>query len=130
MTDTTAGGCFCGHIRYEISGDPAFQVLCFCTDCLRITGTAGYAGYMVNESDFKVISGEPRMHVKTSSEGRIVKRHFCPECGSNLFGVTEFGLVSVSAGTLDNPELFNPTAKVFEGDAPHWARVPNDLKTP
>lgn len=127
MLDSTAGGCFCGQVRYETSGDPALQLLCFCSDCLKTSGTAGYAGYMVNESDFRIVSGEPRIHEKTSREGRTVKRHFCPECGSNLFGVTEFGLVSVAAGTLDHPEVFNPSAKVFADDAPHWARVPEDL---
>ena len=128
MSERTTGGCFCGHVRYEITGEPALQVLCFCTDCMKTSGTAGYAGYMVNASDFNVVSGEPKVHVKVSKEGRKVARNFCPECGSNLFGVTEFGLVSVAAGTLDNPELFQPSGKVFTHDAPHWARVPSGLK--
>ena len=128
MADVTTGGCFCGCVRYEIAGEPAMQVLCFCRDCLKTSGTAGYAGYMVNTSDFRVVSGEPKVHERTSKEGRTVKRHFCSECGSNLFGVTEFGLSSVAAGTLDNPEVFHPTAKCFVDDAPHWARVPAELE--
>ena len=122
MNDITAGGCFCGHVRYEITGEAVMQLMCYCKDCLKITGTSGYAGYMVSESDFQVVSGEPKVHAKISKEGRTVKRNFCPECGSNLFGVTEFGLVSVSAGTLDNPDIFRPSTKVFEDDAPQWAR--------
>ena len=128
MADTTLGGCFCGSIRYEITGDPVLQVLCFCKDCLKTAGTAGYGGYMVSEGDFRVISGTPTLHKKISKEGRTVQRHFCPECGSNLFGVTEFGLVSIAAGTLDNPELFQPTKTVFVADAPHWARVPEGIE--
>ena len=50
MNEVITGGCFCGRIRYEIAGDPALQLLCFCKDCQRISGTAGYAGYMVDES--------------------------------------------------------------------------------
>ena len=129
MIEAETGGCFCEHVQYEITGEPALQVLCFCTDCLKTSGTAGYAGYMVKESDFRVVSGETKIHERTSKEGRIVKRHFCPECGSNLFGVTELGLVSVSAGTLDNPEIYSPTVKVFTDDAPHWARIPDELKS-
>lgn len=128
MTETTKGGCFCGHVRYEISGEPALQLLCFCSDCLRTSGTAGYAGYMVKDDDFRVVSGTAKVHARTSKEGRTVKRHFCPECGSNLFGVTQLGLVSVAAGTLDDPNLFSPSAVAFAEDAPPWARVPEGAR--
>ena len=124
----TTGGCFCGAVRYEITADAVIQLLCFCKDCLSIMGTDGYAGYMVKEADFRLVSGEPTSHTKTSKEGRQVHRHFCGVCGSNLWGVTEFGLVSIAAGSLDDPSLFTPTKKVFAADAPHWARIPDDLE--
>lgn len=127
--DTITGGCFCGKIRYEIRGAPVLQLICFCTDCLKTTGTSGYGGYMVNESDFAIVAGESRVHARESKEGRTVRRHFCPECGSNLIGVTDFGLVSVAAGTLDDPNHFQPDKKVFVHDAPHWGRVPDELET-
>ena len=129
MAEIVVGGCFCGSIRYEITGPPRLQLLCFCTDCLRTTGTSGYAGYMVADEDFRVVSGTPAVHAKTSVEGRTARRHFCPECGSNLFGATELGLTSVAAGTLDDPALFRPTAKVFAHDAPVWGRVPTELES-
>ena len=122
------GGCFCGEIRYRISGEPVFQLFCFCKDCLAITGTDGYAGYMVKESDFKLIKGVPKTHDKCSQQGRTVKRHFCGTCGTNLWGQTEFGLISVAAGTLDDSTLFKPTKKVFTDDAPDWSRVPDELE--
>ena len=43
-------------------------------------------------------------------------------------GQTELDLVSVTARTLDDPTLFNPTHKVFAHDAPNWARVPEKLE--
>lgn len=121
------GGCFCGEVRYQISGAAVIQLYCFCKDCLAITGTDGYAGYMVKEADFQLTKGTPRTHDKISKEGRTVKRHFCGNCGSNLWGKTEFALISVAAGTLDNPALFKPDKKVFVDDAPHWARMPTTL---
>jgi hypothetical protein len=129
MSEEIEGGCFCGEIRYRISGDPVFQLFCFCKDCRAISGTDGYAGYMVNESDFKLIQGVPVKHEKISRDKRTVVRHFCGTCGSNLWGKTEFGLISVAAGTLDNPSLFKPTKKVFVEDAPDWGRVPDHLES-
>lgn len=128
MKKATTGGCFCGAVRYEVTGDAVIQLLCFCSDCLSITGTDGYAGYMVKESDFRLVSGEPTSHAKTSKEGRHVHRHFCGTCGSNLWGVTEFGLISIAAGSLDDPSIFTPIKKVFVADAPSWARIPDDLE--
>lgn len=128
MTRSISGGCLCGAIRYEISGDPVFQLLCFCRDCLAISGTDGYAGYMVNDGDFRHISGTPTVHTRSSAAGRQVHRHFCGSCGSNLWGQTELGLISVAAGTLDDPSHFKPTKKVFVDDAPPWARIPDHLE--
>lgn len=127
MTDLIRGGCFCGAVRYGITGDAELQLFCFCSDCQKITGTDGYAGYMVKNSNFKITKGSPSVHEKTSKEGRVVRRNFCGNCGSNLWGVTEFGLTSVSAGTLDDTSNFKPSKKVFVHDAPAWARVPDHL---
>lgn len=127
MTKKLTGGCFCGDIRYEVVGEPALQLLCYCADCLSITGTDGYAGFMVKTEDFSLKQGAPSVHEKPSRAGRSVWRHFCGNCGTNLWGHTEFGLTSVSAGTLDEPNRFKPTRKAFAHDAPDWARIPPDL---
>lgn len=128
MSEHVDGGCFCGEIRYRLTGDPVLQLFCYCKDCRAISGTDGYAGYMVNESDFSLIQGTPVQHKKVSKEHRTVVRNFCGTCGSNLWGKTEFGLISVAAGSLDNPSLFKPTKKVFIHDAPEWARIPENLE--
>ena len=128
MADNVTGGCFCGAIRYTASGEPVLQLICYCKDCLATCGTAGYAGYMVKEKDFSVTKGKPISHTRSGQKGRSVHRHFCGECGSNLFGVTELGLISVAAGSLDNPAIFQPTKKVFVSDAPHWANIPEYLE--
>ena len=128
MSNELQGGCFCGNVRYKICGEPVIQLFCYCNDCQSMTGSDGWAGYMVNESDFTVIAGQAKVHEKTSKEGRVVRQCFCDVCGSNLWGETEFGLVSVAAGSLDDPSVFKPTKKVFVADAPHWARIPAELE--
>ena len=34
------GGCHCGHVKYEAEIDPDKVVICHCTDCQRLTGSA------------------------------------------------------------------------------------------
>ncbi|MEM7428916.1 MAG: GFA family protein [Pseudomonadota bacterium] len=128
MPDTLEGGCFCGEVKYKITGEAVLQLMCFCRDCLSTTGTDGYAGLMVRSEDFQLIQGHPARHERTSRKGRTVTRHFCGTCGSNLYGVTSFGLTSVAAGSLDEPDRFQPTKKVFTQDAPVWARLPEELE--
>ncbi len=127
MSKSLEGGCFCGQIRYRVTGEPVMQLLCFCDDCLSTAGTDGYAGYMVKSEEFELLQGDPRTFEKTSKEGRPVIKHFCGNCGSNLWGVTSFGLTSITAGTLDDPNNFHPAKKVFTKNAPHWARIPDYL---
>ncbi len=68
MTENLEGGCFCGEVRYRTNGDAVFQVLCFCSDCLSMTGTDGYAGFMVKSEDFELLQGNPLTFEKTSKE--------------------------------------------------------------
>jgi hypothetical protein len=122
------GGCWCRRVRYRVSGPPVLSLLCFCRDCLATSGTDGYAGMMVREDDFEKLSGETATHTRTSASGRNVERHFCSACGSNLWGATQLGLVSVAAGSLDDPNAFEPTKAVFVSQAPAWARIPDGIE--
>jgi hypothetical protein len=120
------GGCACGAVRYRVAGEPTLSLLCFCGDCMKRSGTDGYAGMMFPEEGFEV-TGEPGFHATQSDTGRTVKRHFCTKCGSNLWGQTEFGLVSIAAGSLDDPSVFSPERVVYTQQAPPWARIPEEL---
>jgi hypothetical protein len=111
-------------VRYRVTGEPVLSLLCYCRDCLRTAGTDGYAGMMVPQENFECFAGSTATHVRQASSGREVERNFCPRCGSNLWGATQLGLVSVAAGTLDDPDAFQPSKVVFASQAPSWARIP------
>ena len=34
------GGCHCGYIAYEAEADPAKAMICHCTDCQTLSGSA------------------------------------------------------------------------------------------
>ena len=52
------GGCLCGAIRYEFSGDPFRQFVCHCRDCQRSGGSAFHAGLAVPRGGFQITQGE------------------------------------------------------------------------
>lgn len=121
------GRCSCGAITYAVSAAPQLSVLCFCRNCLRAFGADGYPGMMVKAAHFHVTKGCASRFTRGSESGRSVTRCFCGVCGTSLWGETELGLVSVLAGTLDDPSVFKPNRAVFTAGAPHWARIPADL---
>ena len=126
---TLCGGCLCGAVRYECSGEPAMSALCYCTDCQRATGGAFSAGFMVVKESFKLLKGKLTSHEVVADSGNKISRHFCPTCGSPV--MNQFtgmpALVEVAAGSLDDATRFKPMMSIFTSSAPPWAQIPADI---
>ena len=89
------GGCHCGHITYEAEVDPDTVGICHCTDCQHLTGTAYRTTVRSHKGAFKLLSGQPKIYVKTAESGNKRAHGFCPECGTPLY-----------ATTVGNPEVY------------------------
>jgi hypothetical protein len=89
------GGCHCGYITYEAEVDPATVGICHCTDCQTLTGTAYRVTVRSGKGAFRLLSGQPKIYVKTAESGNQRAHGFCPECGTPLF-----------ATTVGNPDVY------------------------
>ena len=123
-----SGGCLCGAVRYEIDGQPMFMGHCHCRDCQKATGT-GHVSVMVLPRAAVTITGETKAFAVTGSSGQSLTRHFCPTCGSLIYSdpAAMPGVVNVTAGTLDDPSLFQPQAAIFTRDRPAWDHLAGGL---
>ncbi len=123
-----SGGCLCGAIRYEVSGDLVRVVNCHCDDCRRVTGSAFATNVFVKEDDLVVTLGEPKKfeHIANSGSKRI--KEFCPNCGSQLFSTT-LGrpITSLKVGSIDDASFIKPTINLFWSRAIPCARLSSDL---
>jgi len=90
------GACHCGKLAFEADLDPEKVGVCHCTDCQTLTGTAFSMFVPVPKSAFRMLSGEPRIYVKTAESGNRRAQAFCPECGTRIY-----------ASTVDDPQMFN-----------------------
>lgn len=130
------GGCHCGAVRYEITGEPRRVGLCHCTDCRRSAGAPMVAWAILGEDQFRLLKGEVTAYA-SSEHGR---RRFCPTCGTGLYytnAATFEGLVDVQLATLDDPDAFAPIEQIQTAERIGWmetahalpahARFPEDL---
>ncbi|GFF56473.1 glutathione-dependent formaldehyde-activating enzyme [Aspergillus udagawae] len=128
-TPTTAtGGCFCGKVRIEYSGEPMTVGLCHCSDCRKITGSLYSYNFVVKRADLK-ITGSPKELAKIADSGTHIKNYFCADCGTPLYGLrmNSDGVPAettvLRAGIFDDIEVLNqrrPEAEIFTSGRVSW----------
>ncbi|RVX66783.1 hypothetical protein B0A52_08976 [Exophiala mesophila] len=103
----TPGGCLCGKVRYEYTGDVGLKAFCNCKDCQKWGGAAGLPNVVVARSGFKVTAGEPKAFDIVGGSGKINKHFFCADCGSSLYCELEVmpDNTVIKAGSLDEPDV-------------------------
>lgn len=116
------GGCLCGAVRYESTGEIARRFLCHCSDCKRAGGSVFHFGVTVPRSGFRLLQGELKDYAATADSGRRVVRRFCPTCGTGVLNELELrpDYVAIRAGTLDDPGLVAPDYEVFARSKAAW----------
>jgi hypothetical protein len=95
------GGCMCGAVRYEASGEPFNATLCHCVDCRRASGAPALAWFSVRGDALRWTRGMPARNA--SSPG--VERLFCARCGTQLtwHGAGAADEIDVTLCSLDDP---------------------------
>lgn len=119
-----AGGCACGAVRYEITGQPLAQVHCQCRDCQRKSGT-GHGSYLAFLRENLAITGEVRGWDLVADNGQAKTRGFCPICGApvSLTFPARPEVFVVHAGSLDDPGRFRPEALTYAVRGHAWDAI-------
>jgi len=119
------GGCYCGSVRYEVSGIPFHPTVCHCVDCRRCTAAPLVAWFSVKRSEFRIVQGQPK-HFASS---KPVVRTFCPECGTPLtYQHDDFpDEIDISTCSLDTPDLVPPKDHTWTSQKLAWIDLSNAL---
>lgn len=122
MTVPFQGGCRCGAIRYEVTAEPLATVNCHCRDCQYASGTGYSTVVVVPTAAFRLIQGTTKAYASLADSGNTVRRHFCPDCGTPLFGenVAKPEMVALKAASLDDPSGLTIAAALFTKSAQPW----------
>jgi hypothetical protein len=72
------GACHCGDITFNAEIDPAQVLICHCTDCQTLSGSAYRTVVPVTGDSFNLLSGTLKTYIKTAADGTRRSQTFCP----------------------------------------------------
>ena len=99
------GGCQCGAVRYELAAASEHVSVCHCRMCQKASGGPVMAFARVKKDQLRWTRGQPAAFRSSS----LVERNFCSACGTPLtYNFIDSGNISVTAGSLDDPEAVRP----------------------
>jgi hypothetical protein len=130
MADTKSDGtgrCLCGAVRYRYEGEPTSIGLCQCRRCQRQSGSAFLIGVIFPK---EAVTIEGRLATfEFETDGKRLRRHFCPVCGSAISITLDRypHIRSIMGGTLDDKSKVKPTFSIWCSDGQPWLKLPEGI---
>jgi hypothetical protein len=119
------GGCLCGRIRYEVTGEPFHQTSCHCSMCRRAAGAPFVSWFSVRPAELHFVTGQP---ARFRSSARAT-RSFCRDCGTQLTFQSDDLLdeIDITTCSLDNPDAEPPRDHTRVNSRLPWIRLCDGL---
>ncbi|WP_228289223.1 GFA family protein [Marinobacter salinisoli] len=132
-SSTYRGQCFCGAVKFEVTGAPKEMGYCHCESCRSWSASPLNGFTLWDTKDIAITGGEDQVGEYRKTENS--HRRFCRNCGGHLMTYhPEMGLIDVFSAML--PELvFKPELHVHYGEKvlsvldelPKFADLPAEL---
>lgn len=124
-----SGGCLCGEVSYEITGNLDIFQYCNCSRCRKFTGSAFAANILVAPEHFQWNAGESNVGVYNLPDTKHFATAFCKKCGSSMPWKAQSGRAMViPAGTLNEDPEIRPRHNIFCASRAKWYTDPASLK--
>jgi hypothetical protein len=119
------GACHCGQVTYEAEIDPALVNLCNCTDCQMLTGSVFRVSVPAPAAKYRLLSGRPKVYVKTADSGTKRRHSFCPNCGTPVAATADTDnppFYSLRVGCLRERAQLSPKRRIWCRSALPWSQ--------
>ena len=105
MSKNHQGGCQCGALRYEITGELPKPSICHCRMCQKAFGSFAAPFVSVPLENFRWTRGAPS-EFRSSA---VVARGFCKECGTPMYMLEDVeSNIELAMGTFDRVKELGP----------------------
>ncbi len=124
------GKCHCGRITYSADIDPAQVGLCHCTDCQTMSGSAFRIIVPAPVAGFKLLSGDPKVYVKTAESGARRVQAFCADCGTPIYSAAEKdpSMYVLRVGAIGQKGDLRPSKQSWCRSAAGWVMELRDIE--
>jgi len=120
-----SGGCLCGRVKYDISGELGDIVHCHCKTCRKAHGAAFSSVAAVKDDDF-TLSGRESLSSFESSPGKV--RQFCSVCGTQVYAKREGTKhLILRLGSLDSEPKSKEKNHIWVSQKASWYSIKSDL---
>ena len=126
MTDDRyTGRCFCGDVRFTVTGPVRYSAFCHCESCRRASGGAYVPWVTFTKSALRWTAGTVTLH--ESSPG--VTRGHCARCSTSLTyeEARRADQVDITLASFDEPSRFSPVAHIWVEDKLACVHLGDDL---
>ena len=116
------GGCLCGKVRFEYSGNIEEIAMCHCSQCRQAQGGAFATNSPVDSSKLK-FSGQEFIKEFKSNENKV--RAFCQNCGSPLYSARRDlpGVKRLRIGTVETAISCENKYHIFSASKASWYSI-------
>jgi hypothetical protein len=121
MTESITGECFCGSIRYEISGPLEDARSCHCSRCRKAFSGAGSAVAGFGQAKFRWMRGEEML--TTYLNKHEIGLGFCSQCGSTLCNLSKGQVIGITLGTLNGHAQVKIGRHIFVDSKAGWDEI-------
>jgi hypothetical protein len=125
MSETKLSGhCYCGAVKFEVSGESDWIGHCHCESCRRQSGSVmtTFAGF---REDQVIFTGA--IPNRYSTDDGVI-RSFCGQCGSPVaYQSSDRPEIHLQLGLFDDLELLIPQDHSFKNEKPSWLHADEHL---
>lgn len=115
------GECFCGEVKYSISGVLRDARSCHCSRCRKAFSCQASAYALVDADKFSWVSGEKLLTSYIGKHGFGLQ--FCSKCGSTLCGVSNNKVHGVTLGCVNGEPQIELGKHIYVGSKASWETI-------
>jgi hypothetical protein len=117
------GQCLCGSVQFKLHQKITDIIICHCSECRKVQGTAFATNGNVKNENFEFISGENNL--TEFKENTNKSRFFCQTCGSPIMAKLKNNpdYTRIRLGTITN-DIKEPIEKhIFTDSKANWDNI-------
>ena len=107
-SDKHEGGCLCGEVRFEVSGQPEFSGVCHCRYCQLRSGSALGVSVFFQKQNLRITRGTLKSYKFKTESDKEMDYQSCATCSTTLFWEPELlpDLIGTAGGVYDPPTFW------------------------